>query len=106
MPSRPPSCLHAHLPTVASRKRRARDDELHLTLTPSERNFFGRVRAALGAREAFAEFLKCLDLYAAVRMWGLYIYIYVYIYMLLLLHECVLPAGTCWECSCCCDTSF
>ena len=51
---------------VVARRRRAREEEMHLTLTPSERSLFARIKAALGAREPWAEFLKCLDLYASV----------------------------------------
>jgi histone deacetylase complex regulatory component SIN3 len=51
---------------AVARRRRARDEDMHLTLTPSERSLFGRIKSALGAREAWAEFLKCLDLYASV----------------------------------------
>jgi histone deacetylase complex regulatory component SIN3 len=46
------------------RKRRGRDDEIQLTLTPSERSFFDRVKAVLGSREMWGEFLKCLELFS------------------------------------------
>ena len=52
---------------MLTRRRRTREEELHLTLTPSERSLFGRIKSALGAREHWVEVLKCLDLYAAVR---------------------------------------
>jgi len=48
-----------------TRRRRVRDEEFGLQLTPTERHFFERVRGALGTRELWVEFLKCLDLYAA-----------------------------------------
>ena len=50
---------------VMARKRREKDDEMHFTLTPSERHFFERVRSALGGRESWVECLKCLDMYAS-----------------------------------------
>jgi histone deacetylase complex regulatory component SIN3 len=50
---------------VVARRRRGREEEMHLTLTPSERTFFERIKACLGNREAWVEFLKCLDLYSA-----------------------------------------
>lgn len=48
-----------------ARRRRVKDEDLHLTLTPSERSFFERVKSVLGSREAWLETLKCLELYAA-----------------------------------------
>jgi paired amphipathic helix protein Sin3a len=58
-PGRSPKVL------AATRKRRSKEDEMGLTLTPSEKGFFDRVKAALGARENWLEFLKILDLYSA-----------------------------------------
>ena len=77
---------------IAQRNRRRRDEELYLQLPPGERQFFLRVKAALGSRcacvdvtlgvlcrhrlccpvcmwvvvrsESWREFVKCLDLYA------------------------------------------
>ena len=46
------------------RRRRGRDDEIQLTLTPSERSFFDRVKLLLGSREMWGEFLKCLELFS------------------------------------------
>jgi len=48
------------------RKRRGREHEIQLSLTPSESAFFEHVKAALGPREGgWGEFLKCLELYSA-----------------------------------------
>lgn len=41
-----------------------REGMLHGQLPPSERTFFLRLKSALGGRETYVEFLKCLDLYA------------------------------------------
>jgi paired amphipathic helix protein Sin3a len=54
----------ARLMAVSSKVRREREELLHVTLTPTERVFFNRVKAVLGGGEAWVEFLKALDLYA------------------------------------------
>jgi hypothetical protein len=48
-----------------ARRRRTREEEMGLFLSPSERGLFDRIKAALGPREAWSEFLKCLDLYSS-----------------------------------------
>lgn len=48
-----------------ARKRRGKEEELHLTLTPSERSFFVKLKSYLGSREAWVETLKCFDLYSS-----------------------------------------
>jgi histone deacetylase complex regulatory component SIN3 len=48
-----------------ARKRRGKEEELHLTLTPSERSFFVKLKGYLGHREAWLETLKCFDLYSS-----------------------------------------
>ena len=50
---------------AAARRRRIEEEELRISLTPSEITFFDRLKAAVGGREAWLEVLKCFDLYAA-----------------------------------------
>uniref|UniRef100_A0A7S2SFF8 Histone deacetylase interacting domain-containing protein n=1 Tax=Mucochytrium quahogii TaxID=96639 RepID=A0A7S2SFF8_9STRA len=58
---------------AANKDRRRRDKKSTLVSEPDhdetrvpmlERNLFGRIKAALGTRELWGEFLKCLDLFA------------------------------------------
>jgi histone deacetylase complex regulatory component SIN3 len=52
----------------ASYKRRQREYDIQLNLTPTESTFFDKVREACGAaresRDPWSEFLKCLELYS------------------------------------------
>lgn len=50
---------------VVVKKRRDADRDMHLTLTPTERGFFERVKAAVGSRDGWVEFLKILELYSS-----------------------------------------
>lgn len=50
---------------VVVKKRRDRESDAHLgDLVPSERTFFDRMKATVGTREGWVEFLKVLELYS------------------------------------------
>jgi histone deacetylase complex regulatory component SIN3 len=46
------------------KKRRQRDEEMCLALTPSEKGFFERVKSLIGPRDTWVEFLKLLELFS------------------------------------------
>jgi histone deacetylase complex regulatory component SIN3 len=47
------------------KKRRQRDEEMNLALTPSEKGFFERVKSLIGPRDTWVEFLKLLELFSS-----------------------------------------